>query len=179
MEAVFGVSGFVVLALVLVAFVAGFIDSMAGGGGLLTVPALVLAGLPQVDALATNKLQSSFGSFSATLAFARAGRIDFAKARPWVLWTIAGAVLGALAAKALPVATLRLGLPVLLACIALFFLISPRLQDHDGRNRLQPSLFGPVAGFSIGGYDGIFGPGTPIVSSARAVLNLISERRQA
>ena len=55
---------------------AGFIDSIAGGGGLLTVPALLSVGIPPAHALATNKLQSSFGSFSATFYFLRRGYID-------------------------------------------------------------------------------------------------------
>src|SRR3546814_8334894 len=63
--------------LMAVAFVAGIIDAIAGGGGLLTIPALMAAGVPPVQAIATNKLQSSFGTASAVVAFARKGRIDF------------------------------------------------------------------------------------------------------
>ena len=61
----------VIAALMAVAFVAGVIDAMAGGGGLLTIPALMAAGVPPVAAIATNKLQSSFGTASAVYAFAR------------------------------------------------------------------------------------------------------------
>ncbi len=159
-EALFALPILRVAALVVVAFVAGFIDSIAGGGGLLTVPATLIAGLPQVDALATNKLQSSFGSFSATLTFARAGRIEFHKALPWVAWTFAGSVLGAGTVSALPVAALKIGLPVLLVAVALFFLLSPRLRDEDVKSRLSAAAFGPLLGASIGFYDGVFGPGT-------------------
>ena len=83
--------------LALVAMLAGFIDAIAGGGGLLTIPALLLAGLNPVQALATNKLQASFGSFTATRFFVRAGLV-----KPWAeRWAVlatgmGGGTLGAL-----------------------------------------------------------------------------------
>jgi uncharacterized protein len=159
-SSLFGLPVSSILALVVVAFVAGFIDSIAGGGGLLTVPATLIAGLPQVDALATNKLQSSFGSGSATLAFARAGRIDFAAAWPWVGFTFAGSVLGASAVTLVPTEALRIGLPLLLIGVAMYFLFSPALTDQDGHQRLTPLGFGLLIGVGIGFYDGVFGPGT-------------------
>jgi uncharacterized protein len=157
---IFGLPLLTVGILVVVAIVAGFVDSIAGGGGLLTVPAALMAGLPQVDALATNKLQSSFGSFSATLTYARAGRIELRAMIPAVLWTFAGAILGAATVQALPVETLKVGLPILLIAIALYFVFSPRLRDEDAEAKIPFWLFGPVAGASIGFYDGVFGPGT-------------------
>ncbi len=157
-QSLFGLPPIIIAALVLVALIAGFIDSIAGGGGLLTVPATLIAGLPQVDALATNKLQSSFGSGSATLAFARAGRIDFRAAIPWVICTFAGAAVGAMAVTLVPKEALRIGLPVLLVLVAFYFLFSPALRDEDGRQRLSAPLFGVLVGCGIGFYDGIFGP---------------------
>ena len=62
--------------LITTAFVAGCIDALAGGGGLLTIPALMAAGIPPVSALATNKLQSTIGTFSAFLTFLKAGHVD-------------------------------------------------------------------------------------------------------
>lgn len=67
--------------LVVAAFVAGFVDSIAGGGGLISLPALLLAGVSPVEAVATNKLQSTFGSGMATWRFWRAGHVDFATLR--------------------------------------------------------------------------------------------------
>jgi uncharacterized protein len=159
-ETLFALPESTILILLAVGFVAGFIDSIAGGGGLLTVPALLIAGLPQVEALATNKLQSSFGSFSATLAFARAGRIDFRRASPWVGFTFAGALAGAYAVTALPVEILKIGLPILLVLVALYFLFSPALRQEDGPARIGPLAFGATIGVGIGFYDGVFGPGT-------------------
>jgi uncharacterized protein len=156
----FGLPGLTVAVLVAVAAVAGFVDSIAGGGGLLTVPATLMAGLPQVDALATNKLQSSFGSFSATLTYARAGQIDFRAMRLAVAWTFAGAVLGAATVSMLPVATLKTVLPALLVAVAVYFVFSPRIKDESTPAKMPFWLFAPLAGGSIGFYDGVFGPGT-------------------
>jgi len=147
------------LLLCLVAVVAGFIDAIAGGGGLITVPALLAAGVPPVAALATNKIQGSFGTASATWSFWRAGRIDF-RAIAWPLAaTVVGAVLGALAVSVIDTYWLLLALPVLLIAVALYFLFGPKASDEDSRARLSLAAYTPVAG-CIGFYDGFFGPGT-------------------
>lgn len=85
----------ILLALFLVATAAGFIDAMAGGGGLLTLPALLAAGLSPTQALATNKLQSSFGSFSASWYFVRNGIVSLKEMRFAILCTFIGAAIGA------------------------------------------------------------------------------------
>src|ERR1700712_2266047 len=85
-----------------VSLLAGLIDAIAGGGGLLTVPALALAGFDPLTAIATNKLQSSFGSGSATLAFARAGHIDLGTVWPVALFSAVGAFAGALTLAHIP-----------------------------------------------------------------------------
>ncbi|WP_313005641.1 TSUP family transporter, partial [Brevundimonas sp.] len=83
--------------LFVVAVAAGFIDAIAGGGGLITVPALLAVGVPPVAAIATNKVQGSFGTAAATWTFWRKGRIDFALLKWPLLATVAGAILGAVA----------------------------------------------------------------------------------
>jgi len=143
-----------------VGLVAGFVDSIAGGGGLLTVPALLLAGLDPVSALATNKLQSSFGSGSAVFAFARARLIDFRAARAMMAFTFGGASLGALAVKIAPVTLLSALLPLLLIVMGFYFALSPKLSDADARARTTPLVFAMTVGAGVGFYDGIFGPGT-------------------
>ena len=85
--------------LVAVAAVAGFIDAMAGGGGLITLPALLAAGVPPTQALATNKLQSSFGSFSASLYFIRSGAVKLQSMWLSIVCTFIGAALGAEAVR--------------------------------------------------------------------------------
>lgn len=141
------------------AFAAGFIDSIAGGGGLITVPALMLAGADPVTALATNKLQGLFGAGSATVSYARAGQVDLRRqAGPAAIACLAS-VAGALLASSLPVDTIRAGLPVLLIAIALFFALRRGLGDADRAQRVGPLAFALTAVPAIAFYDGLVGPG--------------------
>ena len=97
--------------LALAAFVAGFVDSIAGGGGLLALPALLLAGLDPVLALATNKLQGSFGTASASFAFWRKGHLHIADHWLTIATTFIAACLGVAAIKYAPTAVLTAALP--------------------------------------------------------------------
>lgn len=154
-------AGFELVAiLVAVGFIAGLIDTIAGGGGLLTVPALLLAGLDPVAALATNKLQSSFGSGSAVIAFMRARLIDVRTSLPLVATTFVGAALGALTVKFAPLSVLKAAMPALLVMIAVWVAVSPKLSDKDAMARMGLVGFSCSAAPAIGFYDGIFGPGT-------------------
>jgi uncharacterized membrane protein YfcA len=143
-----------------VGVVAGFVDAIAGGGGLLTVPALLLAGLDPVSALATNKLQSTFGSGSAVHAFARLGMISFRTSWEMVGVTFLGSCLGVAAIRIAPLSLLSVILPVLLIVMAVYFALSPKLSDADARARIGPRAFAGSVALAIGFYDGIFGPGT-------------------
>ncbi|MBR2688635.1 MAG: TSUP family transporter [Aquamicrobium sp.] len=143
----------------LAAFVAGIIDSIAGGGGLITIPALLLAGFSPIEALGTNKLQGLFGSGSATLAYAAKGQVDPLKQWPSALMSLAGSVLGALAATVVPGDILRAALPLILIAIALYFALKPNMNDVDRTERLSPFLLGFTVIPAIGFYDGLFGPG--------------------
>jgi uncharacterized membrane protein YfcA len=151
---------FILLILFAAAFLAGLIDAIAGGGGLITVPALMAIGLPPQIALGTNKLQASFGSASAMLHFVRSGTVRLRECIPGILWTAAGAAAGVVAIQHLDPAILRYTVPWMLAGIALFTLFSPNLGSDDIAARLSPKLFYPLFGLSIGFYDGFFGPGT-------------------
>lgn len=147
-------------ALFLVASLAGFIDAIAGGGGMLTVPALLAAGLPPAQALATNKLQSSFGSFSASLYFVRNGFVNLKEMRLAIACTFAGSALGALLVQVIDASVLTSLIPVLLVCISLYFLFAPDAGKGGGTPRLTDAAFALSVGTSIGFYDGFFGPGT-------------------
>ena len=148
------------LLLVLAAFCAGLVDSIAGGGGLITVPALLLAGASPVEALATNKLQGTFGAATATVAYARAGHV-----RPMdqlgmaAIAALAGAG-GALIAHLIPAEVLRLVMPVVLIGVALFFALKPGLTDDARAARISPAVFGVTVVPLVAAYDGFFGPGT-------------------
>jgi len=139
---------------------AGCIDSIAGGGGLLTIPALLATGMAPTQALATNKLQSSFGSFSATWYYYRRGILNLVEMRQAVICTFVGSAAGTLLVQQIDPAFLGQLLPLLLALFALYFLLSPRLSDDDSQRRLDPKGFALLAGTGIGFYDGFFGPGT-------------------
>lgn len=148
-----------IAALAAASLVAGFVDAIAGGGGLLTVPALLLAGLDPVAAIATNKLQGSFGTASATFAFARAGLIERRTALVPALIAGASSVLGALCVKLLPRAVLEGLIPLLLVGVALYFALSPRIRDEDARARVSRTAFAVTVPVMVGFYDGLFGPG--------------------
>ncbi|WP_375055184.1 TSUP family transporter [Zobellella sp. DQSA1] len=146
--------------LALAALLAGFIDAIAGGGGLITIPALLATGMPPTMALATNKLQSSFGAFSATLYYLRRGLIDWRSMKWAVACTFVGSVLGTLLVQRIDASLLQKVLPFLLAAFALYFLFSPRIGDEDRHRRLGMIPFALLVGTGVGFYDGFFGPGT-------------------
>jgi uncharacterized protein len=145
--------------LTLVGFAAGFLDSIAGGGGLLAVPAYALAGLDPVAAVATNKLSSTFGSGSATLAFARAGKIDLGRMWPSALSAGLGSALGALALPFAPREAASIALPFILIAVALYFAFSPQMGESDRHQRLSERAYAWTLAPLIGFYDGVFGPG--------------------
>lgn len=146
--------------LISAAFVAGIIDSIAGGGGMITIPALLLAGIPPVEALGTNKLQGLFGSSSATIAYARKGYVNIYEQWPEAIASLVGSVLGAFLATIVPVDIMRAALPALLVAIAIYFAAKPNIGDLDRARRMGSFAFGFTIVPLIGFYDGLFGPGT-------------------
>ncbi|MBH9740459.1 TSUP family transporter [Vibrio navarrensis] len=146
--------------LFLVAGVAGFIDAMAGGGGLLTLPALLAAGVPPTQALATNKLQSSFGSFSASWYFVRNGIVSLRDMRLAIVCTFIGSAMGAELVQQFDASLLTSLIPLLLIAISLYFLLAPQTRADSGKKPLPEALFALCVGGGIGFYDGFFGPGT-------------------
>ncbi|RYH11061.1 MAG: hypothetical protein EON57_04280 [Alphaproteobacteria bacterium] len=148
------------IALGFVGVVAGFVDAIAGGGGLIAVPALLTAGLPPVAAFATNKVQSAVGTTIAAATYWRRGYVDLRAIGPAIVTTFVGSFLGALAVKQVDTTLLGYIVPVALICIAVYFTFAPRLTDADSHARLNFALFVPVMGFVIGFYDGLLGPGT-------------------
>ena len=117
-----------------VGLLAGFVDAIAGGGGLITLPSLQLAGLDPVAAVATNKLAGPFGSGSATYAFWRAGRIHWPSMGPPAALAAAGSVLGALALPYAPRVALIATMPLLLIGVALYFAFAPSLNQPAPRS---------------------------------------------
>jgi uncharacterized membrane protein YfcA len=146
--------------LFLAGLVAGLVDAIAGGGGLITIPVLLGIGLPPQVALGTNKLQASFGSGSAMLTFIRSGTVRLNECGEGILFTAAGAGIGTCIVQLLDPGFLRLIIPWLLIAIVLYTLLTPRLGLHDIHPRMKPGPFFCVAGLVLGFYDGFFGPGT-------------------
>ena len=149
----------IITILFVVAALAGFIDAIAGGGGLLTVPALLSVGLSPAQALATNKLQGSFGSFSATLYFIRNGVVKFSEMRNGIICTFIGAALGAVLVQKIDASVLTALIPLLLLGISFYFLLAPKSIVEPGESKLSENMFALTVGTSIGFYDGFFGPG--------------------
>lgn len=143
-----------------VAFLAGFIDAIAGGGGLLTIPALLTAGLPPHLVLGTNKLCATFGSATAGYTFYRRKLFLPSQWRNALLGTAVGAGLGAALAQSLPAAWLNQMLPVVVFGCGLYLLFSraptasPVAAAPIGQGRQWPQ------GLTLGFYDGVAGPGT-------------------
>jgi len=148
------------LILVAVAAVAGWVDAVAGGGGLLTLPALLLAGLPPATALATNKLQGSAGTLMASWVFVRRGEVQLLSLRWHILATFIGAVLGTWVVLRVDSEALLRYLPFLLMAVGVYFWLSPHLDGSSKPAKLRPVLFALTLCPLLGFYDGFIGPGT-------------------
>ncbi|HEY4182653.1 MAG TPA: TSUP family transporter [Kofleriaceae bacterium] len=148
----------VVVMLAVAALLAGTVDAIAGGGGLITLPALLAAGLPPHLALGTNKGGSVWGSGSALVTYYRAGRVDMTRALVWFVLAIGGSFVGAQLQLLLDPATLR---PVVIAMLigaAVLLMVKKPSRDEDGPPT-HPAIAAMLA-LVIGAYDGFFGPGT-------------------
>lgn len=146
--------------LFLIAVVAGFIDTLAGGGGLITIPALIMSGAPPLLALGTNKLQSSVGTATATLHMFRSGRVQWTEARGLMLAAFVGSAVGTVAIQFVDTRALGYVIPVALVAIAVYFVVSPRPKEIPTEPRMGRGLYRGLVVPGIGAYDGMFGPGT-------------------
>jgi uncharacterized membrane protein YfcA len=146
-----------VLSLMAVAFVAGFVDAIAGGGGLLTLPALLAAGLPPHLALGTNKGQAVWGSGAALANFARKGLVDRTTAPGRFVAGFGGSLLGAGLVSLLAPAVLRPVVLVLLVVVGVALAVRPPLEVTE---RHRPAWWVVALALGVGAYDGFFGPGT-------------------
>jgi uncharacterized membrane protein YfcA len=155
----------VVIALCVAAAAAGWVDAVSGGGGLLQLPALLLAfpSAAPVTALATNKLSSLLGTSAATATYWRKARPDVRTALPMAGAAFVGAAGGALVASHVPAAAFRPVIVVMLAIVWVWTLVNPAMgQDQDLRwqGRRRHYAIATFAGLAIGFYDGMIGPGT-------------------
>ena len=143
-------------------FISGFIDSIAGGGGLISLPTYNIAGFSPHFALGTNKFVSCIGTVFSTMRFVKNKNYNLTSAIPSILFALIGAVIGAKIAVYLDVVVLRyiliFGIPV----IAVIVYRKKNLEKRTPKNlsKIKIILYSSVIGFVIGGYDGFFGPGT-------------------
>lgn len=152
--------------------VAGFVDSIAGGGGLIALPMLLSAGLPPQAALGTNKFQSSFGSFTASLQFIQSGQVRLRETVSGILWTAFGAAGGALIVQMISPGFIRHLIPIMLLAVFVYALIVRDFGGQDAPPRWPAGIFYAVFGFLLGFYDGFFGPGTGSFWTAAFVMVL-------
>lgn len=152
------------IVMALVAFCAGWVDSIAGGGGLLTVPALFLAGLPPKIALGTNKLQSVCGTITASTRYYLAGKVE----RPWLKYflplALVGSALGTSSILSLSPDIIKpLFIPVFVF-IGIYMAVKKETGAQEDKKKRTNKRFALACGlvFAIGFYDGFFGPGTGI-----------------
>ena len=138
---------------------AGFFDSISGGGGLLTIPAMLMAGVPPLEALGTNKLQGIFGTGSATIIFASKSHLDFKSLWPIALLCFISSIMGALIASHIPEQRLSIFIPYVLIFIALYFGLSKSISEIGKIPILRFSILASIILPIVGLYDGIFGPG--------------------
>jgi uncharacterized membrane protein YfcA len=167
------------LLLALCGLAAGFIDAIAGGGGLLTIPALLWCGLPPQTALGTNKMQACCGTALAVTNYARAGLLRWPEVRAGILFTLIAAALGAWAVTLVKPGFLKSVIPWLLLAIAVYTALSPRMGAVERHARLAPLPFALLGGSVLGFYDGFFGPGTGSFWTLACVLLLGLELRRA
>ena len=143
-------------------FLAGLVDAIGGGGGLISLPAYLLAGLPVHQAIATNKLSSACGTALTTVRFIRQGLVNWKIAIPTIFCAIAGSSLGANLSLIVPESVMQTVLFAVLPVVA-FVVLSPKtFRDHQMELQLNIKLWVTVilSAFLVGMYDGFYGPGT-------------------
>lgn len=142
---------------------AGMIDAIAGGGGMLTVPALLTTGLPPHVALGTNKLAATFGSLTASLTFYKKKLFNPSFWRYSLISTAIGAIIGTAAVYLVEASFLEKYLPVLIMVTAIYTLFSKNVVDNENNLPKQDktlTIKQSIQGIVLGFYDGFAGPGT-------------------
>jgi uncharacterized protein len=145
--------------LFLTAFLAGLVDSIAGGGGIITLPVMLSLGFPPHIALGTNKFQASFGSFTASYYYIKKDVVIFKDCIAGIVFTLIGSALGTWAVTQVSSDVLKYIIPFLLVGIIIYSFIKTNLGESDRQARMNVLSFYFIAGLTLGFYDGFFGPG--------------------
>lgn len=166
-------------ALFAAALIAGFVDSIAGGGGLISIPALLAVGLPPHLALGTNKVQACFGSAMATWRYAGKGLMEIRKMGLIIACTALGAAAGTVTIQHISQEVLRHIMVVLLLGLFLYTCLARNFGDEHRPHRIPHQVFAILFGLLIGFYDGFFGPGTGTFWTFAFVILLGFDLRKA
>ncbi|MDF2677261.1 MAG: transrane protein [Bacillota bacterium] len=144
-------------------FFAGLIDAIGGGGGLISLPAYLIAGLPPHTAIATNKMSSTFGTLLATFRFIKNKLVNFKLAIPSVIAAIVGSAIGSNLSLLMDEKIILYGMVIVLP-ISAFLVLNKKLFNNDGTDEItldkRTYLTAAISAFFIGCYDGLYGPGT-------------------
>jgi uncharacterized membrane protein YfcA len=160
-------------------FCAGFVDAIAGGGGLISLPLLLLVGFPPHLALGTNKLQGTFGTLSASINYLRKGTVAPIQCISGIVFTFLGAVVGAWLIQRSDPGFIRHLIPVLLLAVFFYTLFSKALGATPRKALMGSGLFYLLFGTTLGFYDGVFGPGTGAFWTAALLVLLGHNMTQA
>lgn len=152
-----------------VAMLAGWVDTLAGGGGLIALPALLLAGVPPASALATNKSQTMVGTLTSTLTMFAKGHLRDRRLIPLALSCAVGSVVGTWLVQIIDTAWLEWIIPSMLIGIAMYYLLPRKPGLTTSEARMSERAWGATVVPAIGFYDGIFGPGTGSLFAASGV----------
>lgn len=153
---------YTLLFIVIAGFIAAFIDSVVGGGGLISIPALLFTGISPTAALATNKFSSSMGSLTSTISFIRAGKVNVKFVLKFLPLTVIGSILGAYVVHFVSPDILKPLILVILVVVAIYTIVKKdwgKESLYKGLNRNKLILMLLLI-FAIGFYDGFLGPGT-------------------
>lgn len=141
--------------------IAGFVDAVAGGGGLISLPAYMIAGLPPINAIGSNKLSSAMGTTLATYRYAKAGYVRWKRALPSVAFALVGSALGARVALLIPSRLFTYLMLVILPLTLLYILRSSVMsRELEPYNPGRTVAVGCAVALVVGAYDGFYGPGT-------------------
>lgn len=148
--------------LVCAGFVSAFVDSVVGGGGLISIPALLLTGLPPQVVLGTNKLASVMGSMTSSVSFLKSGKMDTGLIKYLLPISLIGSILGAGTVRLIPSSFLRPMVVVMLIGVAIYTFFKKDWGEEKKIEELSRKnlIISIVVAFSFGFYDGFFGPGT-------------------
>jgi len=150
----------IIAMLAVVAAVAGFIDAIAGGGGLLTIPAMLLANISPIMTLGTNKFQAASGALAASITMIKKGVVKPSQMKTAIVAAFLGSVIGTVAVQLSPPDMLETIIPFLIAAIGIYTLFAPSLGEVEAEPRISEGKWQKIAVPLVGAYDGYIGPGT-------------------